>query len=253
MRHSEARVIYRDAFRRIYGREPSEDELDAAQAVAILETKYGRWEGQFARLAAQGHFNHGAEQRGQPPCPEGRMPGSDVGTVCFYVWPSDDAAAENLLKILKKTGIPLDQGPEAQSAAMRRSGYYGGRNWSRENDYNLAYYRAHPDKAVEWGSQAEADSANVREYAAAIRQRLKEARTTDDPTPGGPPPVRDVSVVEPSIGPGPGPSGVDLSRPLGALVGLAALGGVGWALGTRTSQGREAVQRLASLARAWRR
>jgi len=48
-----------------------------------------------------------------------------------------------------------------------------------------------------------------------------------------------------SSGQGPGASlltssGVDLSRPLGWLVGLAALGGIGWALGART-EGRKTL------------
>lgn len=101
--HAQARSILRAAFSRAVGRAASETELTMAQAVALLETGYGRI-GQFAAWADQGMFNWGALQKtpnADGTCPVGTQPGMDASNArCFYVYPDDPTAAAAFLNIL---------------------------------------------------------------------------------------------------------------------------------------------------------
>ena len=103
--HEEARQILRRAWQLVHDRSPTESELAYAQAVAWLETGYGR-AGQFAALADRGIFNWGAIQRARNPdgsCPQGTTPGIDAGNPrCFYAFPSDLEAARRYLWELTK-------------------------------------------------------------------------------------------------------------------------------------------------------
>lgn len=102
MKHSEAREVTARAFQKLVGRDPSPKEAAYCQAVAWLETMYGRG-GQFASLFAKGHVNWGALETARPAsgdCPPGTALGTDQGKVCFFVYPSDDAAAFAFLTTL---------------------------------------------------------------------------------------------------------------------------------------------------------
>jgi hypothetical protein len=178
----------------------------------MLETAFGRSQ-QFGKLANQGLFNYGAEEHGRPPCGSGFATGSDVGQVCFYVFPSDDEAADHFLSILKKTGIPLDQGATAQSAAMRKSGYYGGFHWAP--GYNEIVYKLRPQDAIEESDAATADAKNIASYASGITRYMNQLAGPDQDL-GGPGPTRAGSHVLPL-------KFTNLSR---QLTGLAILGGL---------------------------
>ena len=161
--HAQARSIITDAWRRVHGRAPSQRELAYAQAIALLETGYGRI-GQFARMAEQGRFNWGALQtrpNAEGVCPSGTAPGIDQGNVCFYVFDSDVAAAAQYLRVLTKAGGRLANRtaatlramstgtPEDVAAAMRVApAYYEGTTGSNED--------------------------RIRAYAGAIRRRIGE-------------------------------------------------------------------------------
>lgn len=202
MKHSEALAIVRDSIRRVYGIEPSDAMVHGAASVAFLETKYGRT-GQFGKLAAKGMFNWGAHETSRNAdgsCKPGTTGGTDVGNVCYYVFDNDDDAADDYIKILKKTGIPLDQGAHAQSAAMRKAGYYGGYNWS--DGYNemvkgMAQAVYHPTKE-------EADEANIAAYASAIQNALSYFASGKDADVGPPSAVRK-GEAPPNVAPGPIP------------------------------------------------
>ncbi len=243
MKQSEGLKVLSDAFQRVYGRAPSRAELLAAGAGTMLETTFGRGQ-QFLKLANAGMFNYGAEQKGRPPCGPGFSAGSDVGQVCFYVFSNDDDAADHMLQILKKTGIPLDQGPVAQSSAMRRSGYYGGRNWAP--GYNEAYNQAHPDSAVAWSTREEADAANVQEYASAIAAKTAVLAGADKEL-GGPGVTRAGSGASffSSIG------SARRQWAIGGAITLA-LGGVAYVLARRGDLGREPAKVAGNLAHALR-
>lgn len=150
MTHAEAREIVRRAWRRVHGRDPSARELAYAQAIASLETGYGRTD-QFAAMAARGQYNWGALQRGAPDangnCPSGTTLGSDAGRPrCFLVFDSDEAAAAEFIRLLTTRHwpvIPAMRGsPEDVARAMRvRPVYYEGLGGSEEDRINY-YARA---------------------------------------------------------------------------------------------------------------
>jgi peptidoglycan hydrolase-like protein with peptidoglycan-binding domain len=188
MKHSEALEIVRDSIRRVYGVEPTDAMVHGAAAVAFLETKYGRI-GQFGKLAQKGMFNWGAHETARNKdgsCKPGTAPGQDVGGVCYYVFDNDDDAADDYIKILKRVGVPLDQGAKAQAAAMRKAGYYQGYNWSdgyNEAVKNMSQAKYHPTKE-------EADAANIAAYASALQSGISYFQSGKDADVGPPGPVR---------------------------------------------------------------
>jgi hypothetical protein len=109
-RHNEAREILRQAWINLFGSGPDDSQLAYAQAVALLETGYGRI-GQFANMASQGIFNWGALQKQNPSggsCPPGTFPGGDTFqgrpvNVCFFGYSTDVEAAQSFLKTLVKS------------------------------------------------------------------------------------------------------------------------------------------------------
>ena len=127
--HAQARSILASAFRSVMGRDPSTSEVSYSQAVAWLENQYGR-AGQFAAMAADGNFNWGSlHARGTPPdCPAGSRAGSDQGSVCFQVFPTDEQAAAAFLRVLVKNRpsvlAAMSGTPEDVAHAMRATGYY---------------------------------------------------------------------------------------------------------------------------------
>jgi len=158
--HAQASTILRTAFRTVVGRVPSSTELAMAQAVAWLETGYGR-AGQFAAWADDGQYNWGALQKvpnSDGSCPSGTRPGSDAGNArCFYVYESDEDAAAAFLRTLvggssarnQATLAALSSGdPDTLAEAMKTP---------------PAYYEAPVDT-----------------YANAIRNALGEIQTSGD-------------------------------------------------------------------------
>ena len=132
MTHSEAKKIIQDAWRRVHGRDATDLETVYTQAIAWLESRYGR-AGQFGKLAAEGHFNWGSlHARGTPPdCPANAVEGFDVRPVCFLSFPDDVAAATAFVRVLTKQHWPtidaMEGTPEDVATAMRvRPAYYEG-------------------------------------------------------------------------------------------------------------------------------
>lgn len=146
---SAARSILYQAWQATWGRAPSASELAYSQAIARFETGYGR-AGQFGRMADQGQYNWGALER-QPvngQCPAGTVPGNDLGSVCFYAFPSDLAAANSFLQTLTKSGArgratlaAMQTGtPTDVATAMRVSPpYYSGAPGASESQKIATY------------------------------------------------------------------------------------------------------------------
>ena len=139
MSHAQAREILRRAWQLELGRSPEGRELPNLQAVAWLETRYGRAEGQFAEMARRGQYNWGALQRARLAggvCPVGTVPGVDAGNPrCFLVYPSDlDAARAFVRSLVANASYPArsaavrgalrDGGADDVAAAMRVSPAY---------------------------------------------------------------------------------------------------------------------------------
>lgn len=130
--HADARRIVIEAWRRVHGRDPTDLEAAYTQAIAWGENQYGRF-GQFGAMAARGQFNWGSlHARGRPPdCPAGSAPGTDVGKVCFLVFPDDVSAAAAFVRVLTKQHWPTIEAmagtPEDVARAMRvPPAYYEG-------------------------------------------------------------------------------------------------------------------------------
>ena len=201
--HSQARTIVRDAWRLVHDREPTDNELLYTQAIALLETGYGRI-GQFAAMADRGQFNWGALERRRLPdgsCPRGTAPGTDVGQVCFYVYESDTLAAAAFIRTLTKRHWPVIQAMQGSAEDVARAmrvppAYYSGLSGNEQDRIN-AY--------------ANAISNSIRRIGANV------------PTPNGG---------------GTAPSGVAAVDPRRALVAAVAVGGLAWWYFYRTSSGR---------------
>lgn len=165
--HRQAWDIIADAWRDVHGRSPTYKEALYALAIAYLETGYGRV-GQFGALADRGQYNWGALERGRNAdgsCPPGTAPGSDVGSVCFYVYPSDRAAAAAFLRTLTTRHWPV-------IAAMRGSPEDVARAMRVPPPYYAGY--------------ADTEEGKVADYAGAIRARVAEiARQVPSTVPGG--------------------------------------------------------------------
>ena len=146
--HAWARGIVKEAFVKALGRKPSEREIQAVQAIAFLETKYGQaWSG-----AMKGSKNWGAVQASKPKigeggsyvCPIGTAPHGDsdpnIGkyVTCFRVYETDVDGAADLIKVMfGRKPAATRRGPtiaqalksgniDKVSAAMWVNGYYGG-------------------------------------------------------------------------------------------------------------------------------
>jgi hypothetical protein len=157
--HLEAWQIVADAWRDEHGRSPTYKEALYTQAVALLETGYGR-AGQFRALADRGLHNWGALERSRNAdgsCPEGTAPGTDLGKVCFFVYPTDRAAARAFIRTLTKRHWPTIEAmrgtPEDVARAMRvPPAYYGGTSGT-EADRVAAYAAAIRGGASQIASQ----------------------------------------------------------------------------------------------------
>lgn len=131
--HATADKIIREEWQKVHGRPPTENEVMFTQAVAWLETNYGR-AGQHGKFAEQGLYNWAniEKKRTGDTCPEGWVAGKDQGDVCFRVFPTDNEAASALISTLTKRHWPVLQAmadpgtPEAIAHAMKVApAYYG--------------------------------------------------------------------------------------------------------------------------------
>ena len=133
-RHVAEREIVIKAWRQVFGREPTNFEARMVHAVAELETNFGRgWKG-----AGVGSNNLGAVQA--PGCPAGESFAytdthpNDDGTstryqICFRTYPTLQAGAEHLIKIMLRGSMPVAMRRRSElavSAAMYLNGYYEG-------------------------------------------------------------------------------------------------------------------------------
>lgn len=224
MLHSEAAQAIRSVFPKAVGRAPTDLEASYCQAVAWLETFYGRG-GQFAKLFSEGHVNWGALERSKNAdgsCPDGTMLGSDVGTVCFFVYPDDLAAATAFVALLM-TGSRSPGKPPIQAIVDAMTG----------SPTDVA--QAMKDGPYKY-------SAPVDSYAQAIATSLdvisKPGGITDQgvrfstpaPPPGTPPQVKP--------GEKPGQAGAWYRKPA-VLAGGAALAGAAAFFGYRKMHGRD--------------
>lgn len=131
--HATADKIIREEWVKVHGRQPTENEVMFTQAVAWLETNYGR-AGQHGKLADQGLYNWAniEKKRTGETCEPGWAPGKDQGDVCFRVYPTDNEAANGLIVTLTKRHWPVLQAmadpgtAEAVAHAMKVApAYYG--------------------------------------------------------------------------------------------------------------------------------
>lgn len=163
--HSQASSIVHQAWVKVHGREPTESERNYAQAIALLETGYGRI-GQFAQMAARGKYNWGAIQarpNADGSCPVNYEPGIDQGNVCFRVFPSDiDAAAE----FIKQLTLPY--GPA--TFQQRRQGTLNAMNGGSPED--VARAMRTPTSVAYYAGPAGTEEQKVAYYANAIRSNL---------------------------------------------------------------------------------
>lgn len=128
--HAQAADIIRNQWFAVHGRSPTHNEIVFTQAVAWLETNYGR-AGQHGKLAEQGKYNWAniEKRRTGDTCEEGWAPGVDQGNVCFRVYPTDEEAARGLIQKLTKSHWPviaaMQEGtPQAVAHAMKASPAY---------------------------------------------------------------------------------------------------------------------------------
>lgn len=169
--HGEAREIIEEAWQKVHGRSPTSGEVAYTQAIALLETGYGR-AGQFANLAARGQYNWGALERRRPAgedCPPGTAAGTDQGQVCFFVFPDDVSAAAAFIRNLTKRHWPTIEAmrgsPEDVARAMRVSPvYYSGNPGSEESKVS-AYANAIRNGLKSIGSAVPAGAKTVLPWA----------------------------------------------------------------------------------------
>jgi len=170
--HAQARPIVIAAWRGIWGRDPTEREVVYSMAVAALETGYGR-AGQFGQLAARGGYNWGAlETRPAEDgvCPPGTMAGTDQGSVCFYVYASDEEAARAFLRSL------------TQSFPARASAIVAAMN----NGDPIDVARAMRTPPAYYAGTAATEEGKVQAYAAAIQNQLNQITGGGLPPPNTP-------------------------------------------------------------------
>jgi hypothetical protein len=118
--HEWARAIVNAAWRQVFGRDPSETEAQGVQAVASLETNYGR---------GQGRNNWGSVHASGGDCTSGTD--TDAGgkryTTCFKNYASPQAGAVDLIRTMVKPNVagPLRSGSASRVArAMHANRYF---------------------------------------------------------------------------------------------------------------------------------
>jgi len=150
-RHEEARTILLDAFGRVFGRSPSLAEIQAVQAVALLETGYGRgWKG-----TGRGSNNWGAITTTRPDSLsfEHRDSRRDAGTgeiVEYVTWfrgyPSPVDGAADLVSVMYVRRPSVLEAAKAAdlygvSRELRETSYYLGTAPTREGQIGSHFDR----------------------------------------------------------------------------------------------------------------
>lgn len=106
MNHAQAADIVRRAWTSVWGAPPSENARRLVQAVALLESGYGRAPGQHARWAATGRYTWGNLETAPLPdgsCRAGWDRGTDAGSPrCFRLHDNDHDAARAMIVNLTK-------------------------------------------------------------------------------------------------------------------------------------------------------
>lgn len=138
MNHAQAADIVRRAWASVWGSAPSDNARRLVQAVALLESGYGRAPGQHARWAATGRYTWGNLETAPLPdgsCRAGWDRGTDAGSPrCFLLHDTDlDAARAMIVNLTKdhparaaKIRAALETGDaEIMAEAMRSPpGYF---------------------------------------------------------------------------------------------------------------------------------
>lgn len=215
--HAGARAVVAQAFRNVTGREASQTELQAIQAIAHMETGYG----QFSPFA--GSHNWGAVQAlgtyGKDPSEMGPdvLPWHDThpnpdGTsttysVGFRKYPDDVAGASDTVRELTirrpKTFQALGTGDaDLIAAAMRLEKYYEGKG-ATEAD-RVANY-------------AKAISSRAKQIAAGLGEPILLSRRGGT-SPTERPSTQDAVPLNPST-----PAAMSIALPLAALLGAAVI------------------------------
>lgn len=176
MQHADARPIVADAVAAVLGPSEPLSVIQVAQAVAALETRYGRaWRVSFPV------YNWGAIQASRPPCDPAasflytdKRPDGRVYSVCFRRYSNDDDGAEDLIRVLyakRPTVLAAARAGDlrAVAVAMRATRYYEGIGATEE-------------QRIE--GYARGLAAKLDELARALGER--PAATLDGPGPGAP-------------------------------------------------------------------
>jgi hypothetical protein len=169
--HVGAAQVIREAFKLVHGRWPTEAERAVAQAVAHLETGYGRL-GQFSGWPSRGLYNWGnveTRPNADGSCNSGWALGQDPGgphgpndnNVCFRVHPSDEEAAAGYLRVLSDPNYGsagIRQRNAATLAALATGDPYAVASAMRNGGGPAAAYYTAPEAG----------------YAAGVASRLKQ-------------------------------------------------------------------------------
>lgn len=128
--HAQARSIVQQAFYQVFGRSPTDGEIEAGQALGWQESNYGTgWS-----AAGAGSHNWGAVQYcANCSCPAGTFPYGDSSpdtgkySACFRIYPDDVSGAASMLS---SAGASALSAPSITEYALRlyQKGYYEGSN-----------------------------------------------------------------------------------------------------------------------------
>jgi hypothetical protein len=188
--HDQARDVLREAYKKLFHREPSDGELDFGLSTAYFESGYGRagsanWAkpGQFAKWSAEGLYNWGALESGSPKEDAAfnqfrsaglhpvKRPGQDAGRKSyFYLFPSDLEAAQAFLMTWGKPATlkaAATGDAHAVAKSMKDRGYYEG-YWVPPG--NPEHKPMPPFKEAH--SAEEANQNNIRDYAGALQNHV---------------------------------------------------------------------------------
>lgn len=157
--HTQAAAIVQNALTKILGRTPTPTERALMQAVASVESMYGRAPGQHATWASQGLYTWGNIERqrnADGTCDEanGWYPGIDASNNrCFRLDKSDEEAAERYIKVMVALGDANSSDARTRAFAERSANIRAA--LSTGDPYKLAsamlqpasvaYYEASPD------------------------------------------------------------------------------------------------------------
>jgi len=227
MNHKEARFIVDQAWLAVQGRPATDNEASLTQAIAWLESHYGRAAGQHEKWAAEGKYVWGNLERStnaDGTCPAGTTLGQDWGATknarCFYYHSSDLESAKALIHNLTKVGTFTPAATLSASEQKRQ------RDFAQRSANILAAMATGSATELAKAMKAEGTyvgffEAPVDQYAKLIAASLTAIRKDVAPTPS--PPIPSPPSPEPIASSSMPPASVEWS--LGLIV---ALGGLAW-------------------------